>query len=209
MNTSFLLACASLLLAAGCSSNSGGGSPGDAGEAGRGDAAGADASGGDASGASDASGGDAAASDGAGDATGDDGGLACNALADTAQPVTVQQLAMDPPMPSGGTIADGSYELTGVDIYTGPNGPSGPSGMAQDTIAITGSTVQIVGSGTPERRTVTLATQGSAFTATDTCPDSNVTTGGYSVTAPGLLIFLDGGVDDAGKRTVVETFTKK
>jgi hypothetical protein len=213
MNTSFLLACASLFVFAGCSSNSGGASPADGGEAGSGDAASSDASGGDSS-SGDASGGDASGGDAsggdasAGDA-GDDGGQGCNTLVDSAQPVTIAQVAMDPPAPSGGTIADGTYELTGAIVYTGPNGPSGTSGMAQETIAVSGSTVQVVSNGTPARRTVTLATQSTSFTATDTCPDSSVTMGSYSVTGSTLLIFLDGGMDDAGKRTVVETYTKK
>ncbi len=201
MRPSFrFLGCACILSVAACSSSSPGNSPGDAGS----DAA--DATHGDGSG------GDAALVEAGDDAGGSgdaaDGG-ACNALVNSAQAVTIQQVAMDPPSPTGGTIADGTYDLTAVAIYTGPNGPSGPSGTSQTTIAIAGDTIQVVGNGQPERRTVTLATMGSTFTATDTCPDTKVTMGSYSFAGSALVIFLDGGTDDAGKRTVAETFTKQ
>ena len=135
--------------------------------------------------------------------------VACNTLANTAKPVTVQQLAEDPPAPLGGTIADGTYDLTGVAIYTGPDGPSGPTGTAQTTIEITGSTVEVANTGTPPTRTTSLSTSGTTFTSTDTCPDSVVSTGGFTATSTSLSIFLDGGTDDAGARTVVEMYTRE
>lgn len=195
------LGCTSVLSLAACSSTSSGSSPGDGGNDAA-DAAAHDGSGGD--GAPVEAGDDAG---GSGDAAADAG--ACNTLVNSAQSVTVQQVAMDPPSPTGGTIVDGTYDLTAVAIYTGPNGPSGPSGMSQTTISVAGATIQVVSNGQPDRRTVTLATQGSAFTATDTCPDTKVTMGSYSADGTTLAIYLDGGTDDAGKRTVVETFTKQ
>ena len=53
----------------------------------------------------------------------------------------------------------------------------------------------------------TLATSGTSFTSTDTCPDTTVIQGSYTATATTLVIQLPGGTDDAGARTVVETFT--
>jgi hypothetical protein len=138
-----------------------------------------------------------------------DASQACNALGNAAPPVTIQQVASAPPAPAGGTVADGTYFMTDVSIYTGSNGPSGPSGTAQTTIQVSGSTIQVVSSGQPMTRTVMLATSGSTFTSTDTCPDATVTHGSYSATATTFLIFLDGVTDDAGARTVVETFTKQ
>jgi hypothetical protein len=101
------------------------------------------------------------------------------------------------------------YFMTDLSIYTGPNGPTGPSGSTKTTIQVSAGTIQVASTGTPATRTVTLATSGTSFTATDTCPDSQVSHGSYSATATTLLIFLDGGTEDAGTRTVVETFTKQ
>ncbi len=138
-----------------------------------------------------------------------DAALSCNTIANPAPVVTVMQVAADPPASNGGTIADGTYEMTAVAIYTGADGPSGASGTAQTTVVVSGATLQVVNGGEPPTRTVTLATSGTAFTATDTCPDSTVTTGTFTATATSLTIVLPGGTDDAGARTVVETFTKQ
>jgi hypothetical protein len=135
--------------------------------------------------------------------------MACNTLANTAKPVTVEQLAEGPPSPLGGTVDDGIYVLTSVAVYTGPLGPSGPSGTAQTTIVITGSTVEIANRGEPPTRTTTLSLSGTTFTSTDTCPDNVIATGSFTATSTTLAIFLDGGSDDAGARTVIETFTKE
>jgi hypothetical protein len=138
-----------------------------------------------------------------------DGGPSCNTLTNTASPVTVQEVAENPPAALGGTVEDGMYELTDVTIYTGTSGPSGATGTAQTTIEIGGSIVQVVSSGTPPTRTTTLATTGTTFTSTDTCPDAVVSTGSFTATPTTFAIYLDGGTDDAGARTVVETFTKE
>lgn len=114
-----------------------------------------------------------------------------------------------PPAPQGGPIADGTYWQTSLQIYTGPNGPAGKSGTSQSTALIQGETVQIVSAGQPTRRTVTLMAADGGFTSVDTCPDSQTSVGGYTATPTTLTIFLDGGTDDAGPRTVVETLTKQ
>ncbi|HEX8791718.1 MAG TPA: hypothetical protein VF765_12270 [Polyangiaceae bacterium] len=198
----FSFGIAALALAAGCTSSTGGSTPRDAGtdhdvEPDTGSDAGSD-------GASDAGSPAQDAADAPGEAA-----TVCNMLANSASVITVQQVSQDAPMPQGGTMVDGTYAMTDVSIYTGPTGPSGPSGMTQTTIQIAGSTIQIASNGQPPTRTVTLATSGTSFTATDTCPDSHVTHGSYTATATTILIFLDGGTDDAGARTVVETFTKQ
>jgi len=177
------------------------------------DAGGADGAGGADSASTEAGAHDGAANDGqpTADASTEasDAAQACNALANSAQSITYQQVASDPPTATGGTPVDGTYTMTDAAIYTGPNGPTGPSGMSQTTIQIAGSTIQIVSDGQPATRTVTLATSDSHFTATDTCPDTMVTQGQYTATATTMVIQLDGGTDDAGARTVVETFTKQ
>ncbi len=141
---------------------------------------------------------------------GTDAAPSCNAIANGAPVVNITQVAMDPPTPQGGTIVDGTYWATAVEIYTGPSGPTGVTSTSQMTTLITGTTVQIVSDGQPARRTVTLTTAADAgFVSVDTCPDSNSSQGAYTATPTTLTIFLAGGTDDAGARTVVETLTKQ
>jgi hypothetical protein len=144
-----------------------------------------------------------------GDSAPADAPVACNSLVNTDPAVTTNQVASDPPAMTGGVIADGTYELTDATIYTGPSGPVGPGGPAQTTLQITGTTVQMAESGQPPTRTVTLVTSGTTFTATTTCPESAVSQGSYTATATTLAIEIPGGTDDAGARTVVETFTRQ
>jgi hypothetical protein len=85
----------------------------------------------------------------------------------------------------------------------------GPGGTAQTTLRITGSSIQVANTGDPPSRTVSLSTNGTSFTSTDTCPDSTVLHGAYTATPSTFAIQIDGGTDDAGARTVVETFTRQ
>jgi hypothetical protein len=151
----------------------------------------------------------AAPEDAASDDTGADAGSPCNTIANDAPVVDVNQVAADPPAPQGGTIVDGRYWETSLAIYTGPNGPTGKSGTSQMTAQIQGETVQIVSTSQPARRTVTLVPSDAGFMSVDTCPDSQTAAGSYTATPTTLTIFLDGGTDDAGPRTVVETLTKQ
>ncbi len=151
----------------------------------------------------------AATGDAAFDDAGTDAGPPCNTIANDAPVVNTTEIAADPPAPQGGTIADGTYWATALDIYTGPTGPAGVTGTSQMTTLIQGETVQIVSSGQPTRRTVTLTTADASFTSVDTCPDSQMSQGAYTATTTTLTIFLPGGTDDAGPRTVVETLTKQ
>jgi hypothetical protein len=145
----------------------------------------------------------------ASDDAGDDSGAPCNTIANDAPVVDVTQVAADPPPPQGGTIADGTYWQTSLAIYTGPNGPTGTSGTSQMTAQIQGEIVQIASADQPTRRTVTLMTSDAGFTSTDTCPTPQTAEGYYTATPTTLMIFLAGGTDDAGARTVVETLTKQ
>jgi hypothetical protein len=139
-----------------------------------------------------------------------DAGAPCNTIANGAPVVDVTQIAADPPAPQGGVIVDGTYWETSLDIYTGPSGPAGVSGTSQTTALIQGESVQLVNSGPPTRRTIMLTTTADAgFTSVDTCPDVQTSQGAYTATPTTLVIFLPGGTDDAGARTVVETLTKQ
>jgi hypothetical protein len=158
---------------------------------------------------------EASASDGvmpeesASDAAGDDSGAPCNTIANDAPVVNVTQVAADPPVPQGGTVMDGTYWQTSLAIYTGPSGPTGTSGTSQMTAEIQGEIVQIVSADQPARRTVTLMTSDAGFTSIDTCPTPQSAEGYFTATPTTLMIFLAGGTDDAGARTVVETLTKQ
>jgi hypothetical protein len=136
-----------------------------------------------------------------------DGAAACNALTNAASPVMGTQVAQNPPTLVGGTIVDGTYFLTGLTTYTGPQGPTGSSGMSQTTIKISGGTIQVITNGTPATRNETLTTTGNQFTSTDTCPDTNVIQGTYTATPTTLVVQFSGGTDDAGARTVAESFS--
>jgi hypothetical protein len=138
-----------------------------------------------------------------------DAASSCNDLANAAPAITIQQVVGDPPAPQGGAIADGTYWLTAATIYTGEGDAPGPGGAGQTTIRITGSTMDVAASGTPPTRTLTLTTSGTSITAADTCPDTDTSQATYSATATALVFILPGGTDDAGTRTVVETYTKQ
>jgi len=142
-----------------------------------------------------------------------DGGLdapiACNTLVNSASAIPIEQVASDPPAPAGGTPVDGTYALTAAVIYTGAGGPTGASGTTQTTLQITGGTIQVASSGDPATRTVTFTTSGTSLASVDTCPDTDTRPGTYTATPTTFLVELDGGTDDAGARTLVETFTKQ
>ena len=185
-----------------------------------------DSGGSDAGAASDAnkdSGGDAPA-DASSDATGspdtsapsspatdaaEDAALACNVLVNSAAVVTVEQVASNPPAPEGGTIVDGIYAMTSAIIYTGPNGPSGATGTGQTTLQVEGNTIQVATTGQPPALTVSFTTGGTNINAVNTCPDTDPRPATYTATPTSLVIQLPGGTDDAGARTVVETYTKQ
>jgi hypothetical protein len=130
-------------------------------------------------------------------------------LVNSAPSIGVVQVAADPPASQGGVPVDGTYTLSSAVIYTGAGGPAGPSGTAQTTFQISGSTIQVVSSGEPATRTVTFSTNGTSIDSVDTCPDTDARPGSYTATPTTFIVALDGGTDDAGARTLVETFTKQ
>jgi hypothetical protein len=98
---------------------------------------GTDASGVDAADASDAS----DAND-ANDATSAvDAG--CNDLVYGAPELTINQSASNPPASTGGTVVDGTYNLSAYTVYTGPGGASGPGGLTlQSIVRIQGNAIE-------------------------------------------------------------------
>jgi len=139
--------------------------------------------------------------DGASDAT-----TACNTLVDTAPTVTTEDVASPPPVLTGGTIADGTYFLTALTVYTGDGGAAGASNGNSTTIEVDGTTIQLamVGNSTA---TEMVTTSGSSFTDMRTCPAPATREGTYSATATTLTVQFQNGTADGGVNTIQETFT--
>jgi hypothetical protein len=139
-----------------------------------------------------------------------DGATVCNALPNTATPVTVTQVAQDPPAPQGGTVADGTYKMTSETIYTGAGGATGPMGTQTVTIQITGATIQVAKDFDPPTSTYTLATSGTGFTTTGACPPGlGPLQGSYTATPTSFTVLLGPNMTDAGSHWIEEVFAKQ
>ena len=68
----------------------------------------------------------------------DDASAGCNDVVNTAPVFDGRKVALGIPMPSGGTIVDGTYYETDYTIYTGPGGATGPEGMNHQFTAVDG-----------------------------------------------------------------------
>jgi hypothetical protein len=141
-------------------------------------------------------------------------GGACNSLANGASVVSEQQSATAAPSPQGGgVIADGTYFMTALTVYTGSGGASGPDGNSdQQTAQFTGSTMtlQIVDQGggcQPQTMTGTLSFSGTQLTLTTTCPSGCGSNcggqNGYTWNSPTLSVFEQNG----SGMTRLRTFT--
>lgn len=108
----------------------------------------------------------------------------CNAISDDGPKITAVAMADTPPAPTGGTIVDGTYELTELVLHTGPGGSTKvPSESGSAVLQIRGASMQQVGTvkGVELRYTRTLTTSGTTLTTNDTCP--TVKTEGHSFSA--------------------------
>jgi hypothetical protein len=109
-----------------------------------------------------------------------DGGSGCNNVLQ--QGVAVDEIVAAPPAPAdtGGTIANGTYVLTGATVYTNAKPPGTKQGtQGPTTIVISGNTIQAVsmGSATVHRETDTFVLAGQSIMLTQACV-SPVTDGG-------------------------------
>ncbi|HEY2406246.1 MAG TPA: hypothetical protein VGI10_09595 [Polyangiaceae bacterium] len=98
---------------------------------------------------------------------------ACNTLVDDAPLVTVQAEPAAAPAPTGGAIADGTYALSALTLYTGVNGTSAsPPGSLSAVFEIANGVMQQVGiqNGVESRFTTNFSIAGSTLTTVDTCP---------------------------------------
>jgi len=107
-----------------------------------------------------------------------------------------------PPTPGGGTIVDGTYDLTKDDLYP----PSPPSTFSiKETIRLTGDVLEEAGIAETSTTTTyyryTFTTSGTQWTLTNVCPPAApLAPTGYTATDTTLLMFNNG---------EVLTFTKR
>jgi hypothetical protein len=116
--------------------------------------------------------------------TGSEGGFdageagVCNDLVNTGTLIDRTGVNGDPPVATGGTVVDGTYDLTAFAVYVGTAGAPGPTGItARSTIRIAAGKIdqilELAGTG----KTSTVTTMSSVYTATgatfaetDLCP---------------------------------------
>jgi hypothetical protein len=139
-----------------------------------------------------------------------DGPAGCNDLMNVGQPVTVTEVAQDPPTPQGGTVSDGTYVLTTETVYTGAGGPTGTMGTQTITIQIASGTIQVVKDFDPPTSTYSLVTTGTMFNTTGVCPAGvGPLQGSYTATATTFSVLLGPNMTDAGSHWLEEAFTKR
>jgi hypothetical protein len=103
---------------------------------------------------------------------------ACNDLVNTGTLVDRTGVNGDPPVSTGGTVVDGTYDLNAYAVYVGTAGAAGPTGItAKSTIRIAAGKIdQILElGGTGKTSTVTTMSSvytatGATFAETDLCP---------------------------------------
>lgn len=92
-------------------------------------------------------------------------------------------VAAEPPVATGGAIADGTYRLVEATLYTHVGGPAGPlPATLKATIAISGTTANVAQdtAKSSDRLTATVVTSGANVTFTQTCPKGDTNTATYS-----------------------------
>jgi hypothetical protein len=108
-----------------------------------------------------------------------DSGAACNALTNDGNVVDQNRVVGDPPTGTGGSITDGTYELTQAQVYVGAAGTPGPSGVTyRGVLRLTNGKLERVtamqanqGATPIESRTFAeLVAGGTTFTVTQSCP---------------------------------------
>lgn len=121
-------------------------------------------------------GGDGGSSADGGDASTDAG--VCTDLPNTGTLVDRTGVQGDPPTANGGTVADGTYDLSAYTVYVGASGVAGPTGItAKGTIRIGAGKIDQVlelgGTGKTPTATATRSAytaSGATFAETQLCP---------------------------------------
>ncbi len=140
-----------------------------------------------------------------GDGAADDAGTCGAPDISNAIVVGQQQVAEAPPIPVGGSIADGTYVLVKDTLYTGPSGVIGPTPVTRQEIQVfAGTAVHVASKSGPSAvvdasgsfATGSLANDAgtrSSFSLTFafTCPSSTTVASNYSVVGGQLLEFIE------------------
>jgi hypothetical protein len=131
----------------------------------------------------------------------------CNDLTlDNVPVVQLAYAAQAGPAFSGGTIADGTYVMSGGAMYTGKNGQTGNAGSYQGVYRVSAGKMDVL-TVTPagtSRATTTFSASGTSLMVQVTCGGTASTTESYSATGTTLTTGLL--VDGVGP---VFTFTRR
>jgi len=130
----------------------------------------------------------------------------CNALVDDGPPVEYSGAPWPPMTPTGGAIAAGTYELSGLIVYTTASVSSAPQGSFSEVLQIDGTTIQSAGtaSGAFARNTATFIINGTTISSVDTCPPHDAWIHEFTATATELHFY-----DGDSSRTVEQAYTKR
>ena len=129
----------------------------------------------------------------------------CNTLADDGPPVTATAVSATAPAPAGGTIEDGTYELTAMTLYGGTSADL-PPGTVSVVVEVTGSVMQqvIKINGSAGRYTTNFTTSGTSISLVDSCPKWTSETHSFSATPTDHRMY------DTGTAGVLEqVYTKR
>lgn len=114
----------------------------------------------------------------------DSGPAGCNDLAYGSAVLTIQDDPIATPAATGGTVSDGTYNLSTYTHYTGVGGSSGAGTLTlRSTVRITGNKIDILRrdyTNVEKRWSGTFVTSGTTITINYTCPAASSESGGYS-----------------------------
>jgi hypothetical protein len=101
-------------------------------------------------------------------------GAVCTPLTDDSTPVQETQIAEDPPVPTGGALQDGRYQIAGIYLYTGDGGAAGPLPWSEThTTQVSGDCLYSVGSkdgGAELTSAIQFTISGDTIDGEQTCP---------------------------------------
>jgi hypothetical protein len=132
------------------------------------------------------------------------GAPACNTLLNDGPTVTLRGSSAMAPVPAGGTVVDGVYELTAATLY---GVVDVPLRTISAVFAISGTTMQQVGTidGEEKRYTSTFGTKGTLITTIDSCPSGTTpSVHSFTATATELRVY-----DATVSESFEQTYTKR
>jgi hypothetical protein len=113
----------------------------------------------------------------------------CNALVNDGPEVRYVVQAGTPPTPIGGMVADGTYEMTALNLY---GVTSAPTAVVRAVFEIAGTTMQQVGEidGDEKTYTSTYTTSGTTLRVRDSCPVESLDESEFTATPTDLRYIL-------------------